>query len=271
MYEVCRGACDLLTDVGTPKANLGLCKGQATWPCYEFPANLRLLGDTVNSESADAIIEFVEDLFEGHLEELYDAPRSINNEPPFRCPEIDVDIYQPCNVSSCSFHTDQVPWSRNCILHYLARHDCYVERAGPVLTNHDLSILVGASPTSVRSAISKATARMRQGALKEEIQKEPDAAMVTRLGVDNVCAVCEKPFTKPYVVKEGIQYCSAACREAKPPVEIRIEKEFALPIVRILELCTQRFATVPVMANAVAVSQTVFRNLCTKYKIEYPD
>ncbi len=267
MYGVCRRSAQLLLDIGIPKDRLHLCHGAKEWTCTELPANLKILEDTVGPETADQVIEFIEDLFEDRMDQLYDEPRSIDTEPPFHCPELDnIAIHQPCAVSSCAFHTDH-PWARNCILHYLTRNMRFKDRQGPVLTNHDLSILLGASPTTIRSSLTRATVKMRQGALKEEIQKEPGVSLVTRLPAAHVCAVCEKPFEKPYLKKDSIPYCSKQCRERKPPTVIRIENEFHLPIRRLLEMCVERFATVAVMSNAVGVSQPDFRKLCTQYKV----
>ena len=222
------------------------------------------MADSLDSDSADRILGFVEDVFSGRREMLYEEPRSLIKETPFRCTELEIGIYQPCSVSSCAFHADH-PWARNCILHYMVR------QGRQHLTNNDLSFLLGASPTSVRSALVKALGQMRQGALKEEIRKDVGIGMMTRLQSPNVCAVCEESFQTPHWSKDGIHYCSPECHRRKPPTMIRIEKDFSLPIRRILKLCAERFATVSVMANAVGVSQTLFREMCAKFEIAVPE
>lgn len=267
MYKVCHRAGQLLLDIGITKSRLNLCAGKASWPCHQYPANLKILEDTVGPMTADSVIEYVEHIFSGNMEQLYDEPRTIDHEPPFYCPELDnIAIHQPCAVRSCAFHTDH-PWARNCILHYLARNMRYEGRQGPILTNHDLSILLGMSPTAVRSMLTRTLANLRKGALQEEILKEVDTDLVTRIPSANVCAVCERSFEKPYLKKDTISYCSKQCRDKKPPIDIRLEEEFHLSIKRLLTMCAERFSAVAAMANAVGVSQSEFKKLCSRHSV----
>lgn len=265
-YGLCESVIDLLIDIGVEKDRIDPCDGSGEFPCSRIPNNIKILFDTLGPESAQRILDFVEKFFDGNEDQLHDSRISISQNPPFRCPEIGIDVYHPCSVTSCAFYTTH-PWARNCILYYMVRQ----ERKN--LTNNDLAFLLGSSPSSLRVSLVKAMQRIRKGALKEEILKEPSMSMVTRLSSPNVCAVCESKIEegKSYSSKDGLFYCSRNCYLIKPPTVIRIESEFSLSIKRILGLCAERFAVVSLMANAVGVTQSVFRDLCGKYVVSLPE
>lgn len=261
--DICSKVLNFLQEeLGIEEDRLCSCEKEENFPCRGLVSNLKVIFEAVGPESAQEVLDLVEDILPSEAGSEDEEPNlSIMDNPPFRCPELDIDIYKPCSVTSCAFHAEH-PWARNCILYYMLRQ----ERAH--LTNNDLAFLLGSSPSALRSSVVQAMQKMRQGALKEEILKEPSLSMVTRLSPPNVCVVCESWAEKYYSEKDGLYYCSRACFQEKPPAVVRIESEFSLPIKRVLRLCTERFSAVSLMANAVGVTQSVFKDLCKKYEIE---
>jgi len=254
----------MLLEAGVPEEDvLDICDG-SSWPCSSMYKNALLLFGSISVDNYYEVLEFISGLFTNKrvlLSQEFD-PYSNDLPSPFHCPEIDIDFYQPCSVDSCVFFTKN-PWTKNCILYYRLRHE------KETLSLNELSFLLGREVGSLRADINKALKGLSHGALKEVIASENIEDMVTRIEADRVCVVCEKriPERTRMINKSNLVYCSQECYKYKPPNVIRIEKDFNLPIDKVLELCSQRFLNIRNMCSAVGVGQAVFLDMCSRYNV----
>jgi hypothetical protein len=225
--------------------------------------NVNTLFGSVDPSSADSVDKLVTVLLESNPELIFDPAVDQVPERPFRCPELpgNIDIYLPCKISSCRFHTNN-PWTRNCMLIYMDKH----ERR--TMTNHELAFLLSIPPNDVRSRLLAALSKLRQGALHETMSQDRSEA-VTPLPVENVCIVCEMKTEDLYVEKEGYSWCSEECWELKPYIAVNLEQQFTMPIDQILQTCIQHFGSTQLMANALGISTPMFEGLCDTFGISF--
>lgn len=261
LLGTCRSVAQQLLDTGTPKSGIGMCGRSTTWPCRYLISNVNALFGSVNPSSAESIAELVTVLLEDNTELLFDPAVDQVPERPFHCPELpgNVDIYIPCKVSSCQFHTCN-PWTRNCMLIYMDKH----ERR--TMTNHELAFLLSLPSNDVRSRLLVALSKLRQGALHETMSQDRSDGL-TPLPVDNVCIVCEMTTEDVHVEKEGYSWCSEECWKGKPYAAVKLEQQFAMPIEQVLRTCVQHFGSTQLMANALGISTPMFEGLCKTFNI----
>lgn len=255
---------DLLLEGGAEDEQIESCpSGDAAWPCSAMVGNARLLYKLVSPRMASKTIRFVTDLFGDPAQVFKQNVKRLLAESPFHCPDIDIDIHQPCQVSSCEFFTPN-RWTRNCILYYRVRHD------RDLLSLNELAFLRHIDVNTLRSQINKTIKTLGHGALKETIVQEGVSSQVTHLKVDKICVVCEKSVASRgrQIVRSGLTYCSRACYRKKPPVVVGIEQDFGLPIKKVLELCVSKFASIKNMCGALNVGQGVFLDLCKRYDVD---
>jgi len=263
--DTCTRIIDMLLEAGVQDVDVStVCESDA-WPCSSMYQNALLLFNSISADNYYDVLEFISKLFTNKrvlLGKEFD-PYSTDPSPTFHCPEIDIDLYQPCSVDSCSFFTNN-PWTKNCILNYRLRHE------RETLSLNELSFLLGRDVGSLRADINKALKGLSHGALKELIASENFDDMVTRIKVDRVCVVCERriPERTRIINKSGLVYCSQECYKDKPPTVIRIEEDFSLPIAKVLDLCSQRFSNIRNMCSAVGVGQAVFIDMCDRYGVQ---
>ncbi len=266
-----RNTCDrlitMLSDANVPEGDiLDTCDEEA-WPCSSMYQNSLLLFNSISTENYYEALDFISGLFTNKrslLSPEFD-PYAHTLPAPFHCPELDIDVYQSCSVDSCVFFTRHA-WTKNCILHYRLRHE------RDTLSLNELSFLLNREVGSLRADLNKALKGLSHGALKELIASENVEDMVTRIEADRVCVVCEKrsPERTRIINKSNLTYCSQECYRYKPPNVIRVEKEFSLPIEKVLELCVERFANIRNMCSAVGVGQAVFLDMCARYNVRLP-
>jgi hypothetical protein len=266
-FGPCRTVAQQLLDLGIPKSGIGMCGGSTAWPCRFLIDNVKMLFGAVDPSSAESIDELVTVLLENDSDLVFDPAVDQVPERPFRCPELpgNIDIYVPCKISSCRFHTNN-PWTHNCMLIYMDKNciirtnkDTYKRRP---MTNHELAFLLGIPTNEIRSRLLSALSKLRQGALHETMAKDRSEAL-TPLSIENVCIVCEIQIEEElYVEKEGYSWCSEDCWNLKPYVAVNLEQRFTMPIRQILQTCIQKFGTPPLMANALGISTPMFEGLC---------
>jgi hypothetical protein len=261
-HKSCQQLRVLLTEAGLEEPEIKSCPTPKIWPCDEMVTNARALFQLVSPGMASQVVRFISTLFPDPSAVFNQDVRRLMNESPFHCPDIDIDIYQPCGVNSCSFHTAN-RWTRNCVLYYRVRH----ERDS--LSVNELSFLLGQDVPTIRNELTRTLKSLSQGALKETIVQEGVQDQVTHLEVDTLCCVCEKPIVAKSrrVVRAGLVYCSRVCHQKKPPVVVGIERTFGLPIARLLELCVDKFGSIKNMSGALGIGQNMFLDLCRRYDI----
>lgn len=250
-------------EAGADDLEIKNCPENKSWPCGEMLDNARRLFRLVSPRMAGRVVRFVSVLFPNPSDVFNQDVRRLMSESPFHCPDIDIDIYQPCGVSSCAFFTSN-RWTRNCVLYYRVRH----ERDS--LSVNELAFLLSQDVPTVRNELTRTLKSLSQGALKETIVQEGVQDQVTHLEVDKLCCVCEKPMgpKSRKLMRSGLAYCSRACHQKKPPVVVGIERTFGLPIVRLLELCVDKFGSVKNMSGALGIGQNMFLDLCRRYNVE---
>jgi hypothetical protein len=263
-HKSCQQLRSLLLETGLEEAEVRACPKIKVWPCSEMAGNARLLFQQATPPLAGKIVRFISTLFPNPTAVFNQDVRQLLNESPFHCPEINVDIYQPCGVTSCAFHVVERRWTRNCILYYRVRHE------KDSLSVNELAILLQQDVPVVRNELTRTLKSLSQGALKETIVQEGVQDQVTHLEIDKLCCVCEKPILikSKRVVRSGLVYCSQACHQKKPPVVVGIERTFGLPIARLLELCVTKFGSIKNMSGALGIGQNMFLDLCRRYAVQ---
>jgi hypothetical protein len=267
-HEVCRDLHDLLIKFRLPEASVGCecpTSSDVVWPCESMMKNVRQLYDSISPANAEEVLEFIAQLFSDKAQLMSELFRQYMDKTPFHCPEIGIDVYQPCLASSCVFHTKN-PWDLNCILFYRLRHE------RDVLSLNELAFLLGHNVGSLRSNLNRVFKRLSRIALKETIMIENLGDLVIRVQTEKVCVVCEHQIDKPHrvVVRGGFSYCGSVCSSYKPPNVIQVEQEFMLPIEILLDLCVARFSNIKNMCSALGVGSALFIEWCAKYNVVIP-
>lgn len=265
-YEVCKKLKSLLIELNVAEDDVAdSCGDSITWPCDSLLHNAQQLYDHVSTSNAAQVLEFIIPLFSIREQLISKHFNPHSTELPFNCPEMGIDIYQPCLVTSCAFHTSD-PWALNCILFYRLRHE------HDTLNLNELSFLLDKDVGYLRSTLNKTFRQLSQGALKETIAREGANELTVRVHSDTVCAVCEHKLEgrRRAIVKSGFVYCSRECVRCKPPQVIKLEQELLLPIERILDLCVQQFSSVKNMCAALGVGPSIFLRWCDHYSVEIP-
>lgn len=228
--------------------------------CPSVFENAHQMDFQLNIDNIAAVEKFLLDRYgELPIEKSPAVARQIFNQNPFVCPEIDVEIRQPCQVKSCAYWTDHA-WTRNCILFYR------VDQHRDSLDTKDLTFLLGSSSSEIRKKTNRAITELRRWALhhKTTQQEDAEAPMAPQ---DDGCVVCGEIIPKP-ILKNGFHYCSPKCFETKPPVDFRIEQEFQLPVGRVLEICIDSFASRRPICHALSVTTKQLTQLCGRYAVD---
>lgn len=265
-YSVCKDLRKKLRKFGIPKEDVhSYCDAAAPWPCIHMVSNARLLYEVVSPANSQEVLEFIEPMFATRQQLISDRFADDYKEEPFRCPELSVDIFQPCTATTCAFYTNN-PWTRNCILYYRVRH------GRETLNLNELSFLLGREVPVLRSSLNRTAKLLSHWAFKETIEREHLNEMVSRITPENVCVVCERRTdgTRRMLHKGGFHYCGRNCVRKKPPQIIRLEQEFSLPIERLLTLCVERFSSTKTMCAALGMGHTVFLSWCKRYSVPIP-
>jgi len=265
-YSVCKELRRKLRKFGVSKEEVRSgCDSEAPWPCSQMIENARLLYEAVSPSNAQEVLEFIEPMFATRQQLVSDRFAEDHREEPFQCPELNIDMFQPCTATSCAFYTNN-PWTKNCILYYRVRH------GRETLNLNELSFLLGREVSVLRASLNRTSKKLSHWAFKETIEREHLNEMVTRITPENVCVVCERKTEgkRKMLRKGGFHYCNRACVRKKPPQIIRLEQEFSLPIKRLLTLCVERFSSTKTMCAALGMGHTVFLSWCNRYGVLIP-
>jgi len=244
-------------------AHTSTCLDRTAWPCEVMLKNARSLYLSVDRSNYETVFQYLVGLFSDKTMLLDYYVGDSLDKFSFTCPDIGIEIRQPCAVASCAFFSTN-SWFKNCILYYRLRHE------RDVLSVNELSFLLNRDSTSVRSSISKTIQLLGGHALKDFITHESISGASRRLpAVARVCSVCETsiPEGDRGVVRGGFCYCSVGCVGVKPPTALKLEREFSLPINKILSICVSKFSSVKAMCSALSIGQSVFLSLCSRYDV----
>ena len=239
-------------------------------PCRRAFDDVRAVIRDLNVDNVTTVTQSIRKICGGVLpvEQTRQARNFIFREEPFYCPEIDVEVRQPCRVRSCAYWTDN-SWTRNCIWFYrLSWHRESLE-------NKELTFLLDCPPASLVKRTHAIVTKMRRHALKNaaavvrdtivDSAEEPPEEESTEDSIYCVgCGAVIDPDAQSYR-KQGYIYCSAECVELKPPVEIRIEEELRLPIERVLKICIDSFASKRPMCHALNITSRQLIQICAHH------
>ena len=248
-----------LVELGASKSEIEVdCTGP--WPCYATFENAKLLMKYVNPDNSDGVTSFIKRFFGGRLP-IDDSPfaiRSVKKDDPFRCAILNIDIYQPCAVSTCAFYTDVV-WTKNCIIHYAAEHQ---RKQG--LAVKDLSFLLGEPSLALRSKSKAVLTQLGNIAVKLEADQQDEQVAMREDG----CSACGQEMEYVRKTKYGFMYCSDECYANRPPIDLQIEREFHLSVDKVLRIGVGSFASIKAIGGALGINPRQFRDLCHRHHID---
>lgn len=255
----CKNIRTLLTDIGLkPDSIESGCGGVG--PCQGIFNNLLLVTQRLNIDNAKSVVELIKDWYGGKLpiDRSTGSIKQIFEQRPFVCPELDLEIRQPCSVRSCSYWTNHA-WAKNCILFYR------MEQGKESLDLKELAFLLDKNVTELRKKTNVALAEMRRWALwvKTSQISEPSPTVP-----ENYCAVCGQALTDLAVHKQGIHYCGKNCLNKKPPLDFQLEHDFGLAVERVLQICVDSFSARRPMCHALSVTTKQLEDLCSRYSID---
>jgi hypothetical protein len=255
------GLCELVQDT---LVELGLrplteCNGE--WPCPNLLENAREIYHALTPEHPEPVLDLLQEMSEGKLP--ITASRELLKEDPFPCPELGVDIYQPCRVRSCEFNIDH-SWSRNCIVYYR------IYKETTKLTIEELELLLKRNRAEISKILKTTMKKLRHAALKETISQDAEDTII-RIDPPDICVVCENTVEKPFRRTTRYIYCGDQCYLFKPPYIIDLEKEFNLPIFRLLNVCVNTFRASKAISQALGITPSKLTLLCNRYGIPLPE
>lgn len=253
--------CELVQDT---LVELGLrplteCNGE--WPCPNLLDNAREIFHALTPDHPEPVLDLLQEMSKGKLP--ISSSRELLKEDPFPCPELRVDVYQPCITRSCEFHIDH-SWARNCIVYYR------VYKETTKLTIEELELLLKRGRVEISKILKSTMKKLRNAALKETISQESEDTIV-RLDPPDICVVCESTIEKPFRRTTKYVYCGDQCYLFKPPFIIDLEKEFSLPITRLLRVCVNTFRSPKAIAQALGITPSKLTILCNRYSIPLPE
>lgn len=236
------------------------CDG--TKPCPSAFDNALLVTQHLNIDNASLVTSFLKKQHGGTLpiDDTITTAKQIFDKRPFACPELGVEIRQPCSVESCSYWTNH-QWTRNCILHYR------VDQGRIGLDVKELSFLFHQTIPELRKHLNGVLAEMRRWALLGKTSQVDAEALPEAAPLDS-CVVCANVLQKGAILKHGFQYCGRACFDKRPPVDLRIEQEFQLPVQRVVQICIDSFASRRPMCHALDCTTKQLDDLCTRHAID---
>lgn len=238
------------------------CSGSS--PC-EYAFNLaKSVAQAVNVDSAQEIEETIKKINKNQLpiESSRQALELVFNEDPFYCPELQADIWQPCQVRSCTYWADK-PWTRNCIWYY--KHSWHRD----VLENSELAFLLDVSSSMILKRVHLIVAKLRRNFVRSAAaslrdpttQNSSDAPRCTGCG-----ALIQDKNAHHY--RKGYIYCSRDCVKKKPPVEARIEDDFSLPLERVLQICLESFVGKRPICHALEITGPQLDEILARHELD---
>lgn len=266
LESACISLRSLLQDIGTARDEIDFdCFPPA--PCDSVFSNLTYLAGRITPENAVYVSRFLRATLGKLPVDQAAGATSFLSKAPFKCPELNVHVYQPCRVSTCAFNTsferdNALPWTRNCILNYR------VLQQRDELELRELAFLYDRSAHSLRTEVNSVLASLRNIALTDAAEKEGGG---TRQDVpEDVCSVCWGSIDGegPFRVARGFVYCSEECFGWKSPITLSVERRFGLPAKRVLEISVGSFSTPRHVAHALGVNGAQLRELCSAHDVD---
>jgi len=176
------------------------------------------------------------------------------------CVETGIQIWQPCQVQSCAYWTDTA-WARNCILHYLRR------QRRDSLDVKELAFLLAEPTGALRKRLNNAMMSLRRQHVQRLAAKESEDISVSdeEDAPTNKCCVCAGEST---MLRQGYRYCGRACIDVKPPEELRVETDFNLGSIRLIQICLDSFATKRQVCHALGISVRQLDSFGQRHRID---
>lgn len=261
LKKSCSELHNLLRSMGVDEANI-LQECDEGGPCQAAFDNAMQMHYYLNVDNARCVSDFLKQRYSGRLPITSSGGtiKQIFDQRPFGCPELEIEIRQPCRVRSCSYWTNH-SWARNCILLYRS------DQGRESLDLKELTFLLDQTSTELRKRTNVILAEMRRWALRNKTE-HLDVTEMPTAAVEDCCCVCVNKVGNGAIHKQGLRYCSRDCHNRKPPLDFRIEQEFRLPVDRVLRICIDSFAAKRPMCHALNVTSKQLDDLCGRYEVE---
>jgi hypothetical protein len=242
-----------------PDAVSELQQCDAKAPCQQAVDTALMVHHHINPENAELVGAAIQKIFDGKLP-IDQTTNSlvVLQKPPFMCPEIGLEIRQPCSVQSCSFWTDK-SWTRNCILYYMH------ERDRDSLDLKEMTILLGDATGSIRKRLNDLVVQVRRNAMMLKTQQ---AAQDMVEPENSACATCGVEISGTPVLHGDVLYCSETCAPVRSSVELQLEADFHLPAARVLAICMSNFFGLRHICHALNITTKQFQRLCADHEID---
>ena len=254
--------CELVQDTLVKLGRRPLTDCNGSWPCPNLISNSREIFDTLTPDQVTPIFELLQELSPNKLP--IRSSKSLLTEEPFPCPEIGISIYQPCQVKSCAFFTDH-SWTRNCLLYYRVHQEV------SQLSVSELAFLLKRSVGTIRKSLSSTMKLVRKAALKETISHQPEPVLPLSTESRDICIVCGSPIEKTFRRTVKYPYCGDACYLFKPPFMVSLEKEFGLPVERLLHVCINNFRSTKSISQALGITASKLAHISRRCLVTLPD
>jgi len=250
--DICTSVSKLVEKLSKRNDTIQTCTKSG--PCFELLSRLQYIGEAISPASVETVLEYIG----AYLPDP--GVYSLEDVKPFKCTEIDLDIYVPCTVSSCMFHTMN-RWTGNCIIRYI-----YSQNKQDLDVN-EIRFLLGITQAQFRRITNSAITKLQKLALRKAAS---DAAADTVKIYDTGCSVCGNTGNI-YKLTDGFVYCSQSCFKHKRPSELRLESEFGIPTKKLLEIAITSFHGKRKLNNALGLNSAELRALLEKHNITPPD
>ena len=269
VLSVCSELRKGLRRCGVGKDEINTSCSSQIGPCDAAVTNALKFYSVVNPDNAEIAEQIIRNIFKGTLpiERTSTTFNMAFKHTAFRCPELSDDtvdfmVRQPCSVQSCMFWTPR-EWTRNCIIYYMTNQN------RDHLDLKELSILLYDDVKDIRKRWNRAIAISSRNALKVKAAQSVDDTVGAVSKAPDVCVVCGKSVPKDEQTFRGdYLYCSRICHDSKPPVAITLEREFGLPIKRILEICRNNFFSRRSMHYALGITGRQLDSLFSAHQID---
>lgn len=241
-----------------------VCEAATQCPCPSVLDCSKLVYLASSSDLSKDVLSLVEQLYGPHaVMESYQPKLVARNK--FWCPELELYMYQPCEVESCSFYSEDNAWTGNCILRYMSKHE------QESLSYNELAFLMHTPTSELRAQIFSSIRKMRSAFLKEKLLEENSTNLFDRISNKKVCCVCEGPIKKA-IAKRGYYYCSEFCLYKKPPKVLILEREFNVDFYDLVLRCVDQFSrNRTYIATALGISKSALEELCHQCSIPLPE
>jgi len=242
-----------------------LIEQESEVPFYLSPDNLISLVrkyPTLAEEQQEFLLRELQDQGYEDIAELLKVKALQPNDYDFECPVMQIGLSAPCGVTSCAFWVSHMT-AGNCLNVYLKQQN--VE----ALSVNEIAFLHRMDPDEVKETVNSGLSKLRSDSLNVAIDDSEINARFTVVLTDKVCCVCGDPtdeiIQKLQIKSLGLVYCSEECKHMSPPITIKIETKYGLPIDEVLRWTLSSFSRISAAEQALGVNRWKLKTLTQRY------